>query len=441
MEEQALEIVKKLAQKGYKAYYAGGYVRDKILGHPSDDIDIATDATPEVIQKLFSKTIPKGAAFGVISVMLKGHEFEVATFRKESKYSDGRHPDHVEFTDDRGDAERRDFTINGMFYDPLKQKIIDYVEGQTDLKKKIIRTIGEPTHRFDEDKLRLLRAVRFASRLGFEIEANTAKALQKMAREIHQVSAERIREEILKILTSGQAKIGFLLMDQLGLLKEVLPEVFQMKGVEQPPEFHPEGDVFVHTMMMLEMLKKEATPDFAFAVLLHDVGKPPTFVVKERIRFDGHVDVGAKMAKEICGRLKFSNKSTEHIAELIRQHLIFKDVKKMRESTLKRFLRQDGFQDHLELHRIDCLSSHGILENYEFCKEKLHEFSQEKIKPKLLLNGHDLLKMGLKSGPLFRKLLTLVEDAQLEGKLKTKKEALKLVKDFLKEDKQDKESQ
>ena len=431
MDKQALEIVKKLRAKGFVAYYAGGYVRDKILGLPSDDIDIATNALPEDIQKIFKKTFPKGVAFGVISVLMGKHEYEVATFRKEGEYSDGRRPDHVEYTDAKGDAIRRDFTINGMFYDPLEKKIIDFVGGERDIKSKLIRAIGDAEERFTEDKLRILRAVRFSANLNFEIEEKTKKAVKKMAPQIHQVSSERIREEILKILTGGRAKKGFELLDELGLLEETLPEIVKMKGVEQPPEFHPEGDVYVHTMMMLDMLKKGVTRDFAFAVLLHDVGKPPTFIVKERIRFDGHVEVGADMAVEICKKLKFSNKAIQHIYELIRQHLKFKDVKKMRESTLKRFLRQDRFSDHLELHRIDCLCSHGSLESYEFCQEKLALFKKEKMKPKPLIGGKDLIKMGLKPGPLFRKVLTHIEDLQLEGKVKTKKQALEQAEEYV----------
>ena len=430
MDKQALEIVKKLYAKGFVAYYAGGWVRDKILGLPSDDIDIATNASPEDIQKIFKKTFPKGAAFGVISVLMDKREYEVATFRKEGGYSDGRRPDNVEYTDAQGDATRRDFTINGMFYDPLQEKVLDFVGGEHDLKKRIIRAIGDADTRFSEDKLRILRAVRFAANLDFDIEEKTKKAVKKMAREIHQVSFERIRVELLKILTGGRARKGFALLDELGLLEEILPDVLKMKGVEQPPEFHPEGDVFVHTMMMLGMLKKGVADDFAFAVLLHDVGKPRTFSVKERIRFDGHVEVGADMAVDICKQLKFSNKAIDHIFELIRQHLKFKDVKKMRESTLKRFLRQDRFEDHLELHRIDCLCSHGSLESYEFCKEKLALFKKEKIKPTPLMGGKDLIKMGLKPGPFFKKILTYIEDLQLEGKIKTKKQALEAAKQY-----------
>lgn len=431
MDKQALEIVKKLRAKGFVAYYAGGYVRDKILGLVSSDIDIATDAEPQDIQKLFSKTFPKGAAFGVISVLMGKREYEVATFRKEGNYSDGRRPDHVEYTDAKGDATRRDFTINGMFYDPIEEKVIDFVGGEKDIKSRLIRAIGDPQERFTEDKLRILRAVRLATNLDFQIEDKTKQAVKKMASKIHQVSAERIRVEILKILTNGRARKGFELLDELHLLNEVLPEVVKMKGVEQPPEFHPEGDVYVHTMMMLDMLKKGVADDFAIAILLHDVGKPGTFVVKERIRFDGHVEVGADMAVSICKRLKFSNKAINHIYELIRQHLKFKDVKHMKESTLKRFLRQDRFSDHLELHRIDCLCSHGSLESYGFCQEKLVIFNKEKMKPKPLIGGKDLIKMGLEPGPLFRKVLTHIEDLQLEGKVKNKKEALKQAKEYL----------
>ncbi|MBI2026406.1 MAG: CCA tRNA nucleotidyltransferase, partial [Deltaproteobacteria bacterium] len=426
MEKQAFGIVKTLNKHGFIAYFAGGCVRDKLLKKVSPDIDIATNAKPSDIEKIFEKTFPKGAAFGVMSVLIDNHEFEVTTFRKEGCYSDGRHPDHVEFTDEKQDAFRRDFTINGMFHDPLKKKVIDYVGGKKDLKKKIIRAIGHPEERFSEDKLRMLRAIRFASSLHFKIEEDTFVAIKKMAHEINQVSFERIRDEIVKILVSGNARKGFELLDDSGLLMNILPEISAMKGVEQPPQFHPEGDVFVHTMMILEMLRKNVSADLAVGALLHDVGKPTTFTIKERIRFDGHVEVGAEMAGKICRRLKFSKKTTDHVVELVKQHLKFKDVRKMRESTLKRFLRQDGFEDHLELHRMDCLACHGDLSNHSLCKEKLEYFRKLDLKPVPLLRGKDLIELGLKPGPHFRLILNYVEDAQLEGRVQSKEDALLL---------------
>ncbi|MBI2646545.1 MAG: CCA tRNA nucleotidyltransferase [Deltaproteobacteria bacterium] len=427
MKSLATTIVKKLVQKGHKAYFAGGSVRDLLMGQDSADIDIATSAKPDEILALFTKTFEKGKAFGVVSVLLEGQEFEVATFRKEGKYSDGRHPDSVTWTDDKQDALRRDFTINGMFYDPLTQKVIDYVGGQEDLKKKIIRTIGSPEHRFDEDKLRMMRAVRFSARFSYPMEENTKQAIVKMASSITEVSPERIREELLKILTQAHPHQGVDLLSQLGLLKVILPEIEMMKGVEQPPQFHPEGDVYIHTLLVLQHLKNP-NPGLAMSALLHDVGKPPTFVVKERIRFDGHVEVGAEMAQKICRRLRFSNKETEHICKLILDHLKFMHVKQMRKSTLKRFLSQERFEDHLDLHKADCLGCHGLLENYEFCKTKLEELKKEPIPKKPLLSGHDLIRLGFKPGPLFKKILTAIETARLEGEIKTKNEGLKLAK-------------
>ncbi|MBI2609226.1 MAG: CCA tRNA nucleotidyltransferase [Deltaproteobacteria bacterium] len=428
MEKEAFKIVKKLNEKGFTAYYAGGFVRDKLLGNPISDIDIATDAKTEDIQNIFEKTIPIGASFGVVQVHQGGYQFEVATFREEGAYSDGRHPDKVSFTTPEKDALRRDFTINGMFYDPTTHKIIDYIDGQKDLKKKVIRTIGDAHKRFEEDKLRMLRAVRFASRLRFHLEEKTKKVIFQMASHISQVSAERVRDEVLKILTSGKARSGFELLDEVGLLKEILPEISAMKGVEQPSEFHPEGDVYIHTMMMLEKLEKGIHPEVALGILLHDVGKPPTFKVAERIRFDAHENVGANMAAHICKRLRMSKASTEHVVSLVKQHMKFKDVKNMRESTLKRFLRQDKFQDHMYLHKIDCSSSHNILEAYEFCEKKIKEFGKEKMKPTPFVTGQDLINLGLKPGPTFKKILTLIEDAQLEGKIRSKEEALDLIK-------------
>lgn len=427
MQELAKKIVETLVKKGHKAYFAGGSVRDLLMGIEPHDVDIATSAKPNEVLKLFPKTFEKGKAFGVVSVIMNNHEFEVTTFRKEGKYSDGRHPDSVEWTDDKQDALRRDFTINGMFYDPLEKKFIDYVGGQEDLKKKIIRTIGVARHRFDEDKLRMMRAVRFSARFQYPLESETKSAIIEMAPHIHEVSPERIREELLKILTQPNPHKGIDLLSETGLLKEILPEIEAMKGVAQPPQFHPEGDVYVHTLLVLEHLKNP-NPELAMAALLHDVGKPPTFSIKERIRFDGHTDVGAKMAEKICKRLRFSNKQIEHISSLVRQHLQFMNVKQMRQSTLKRFLTQEGFYDHLELHRVDCMGCHGLLENYIFCKEKLEELKKEPPLIKSLVTGHDLIRLGFTPGPLFKKILTAVENAQLEGEVKNKKEGLNLVK-------------
>ncbi len=426
--DAALFIVKKLKEQGYKALFAGGCVRDYIMGITPKDIDIATSAHPETVLKLFPKTFERGKAFGVTAVIMDNHEFEVATFRKEGKYSDGRHPDYVEWTDEKEDALRRDFTINGMFFDPIENKVIDYVGGQADIQNKIIRTIGNPHERFEEDKLRLIRAARFCARLQYKIEPQTQYAIVEMAPLITQVSSERIRDELIKILTQKHADLGIDLLSQLGLLKIILPEVEAMKGVEQPPQFHPEGDVYIHTLLLLKNFKPDISPALAVGALLHDVGKPPTFSIRERIRFDGHTDLGADMAYKILRRLRFPNSDITHISSMIRQHLQFMNVKKMRKSTLKRFIGQAGFEDHLELHRLDCLACHGILENYDFCKEKLEEIKKESPRKKPLITGKDLIKLGFSPGPLFKQILTDVETQFLEGDIKTKLQALKWVK-------------
>lgn len=423
----AISIVKTLTRQGHKAYFAGGCVRDQLMGLEPDDIDIATSATPEEIIKLFPKTFEKGKAFGVVSVMIDGEEFEVATFRKEGKYSDGRRPDRVEWTDDQQDAKRRDFTINGLFFDPLENKVIDYVGGETDIQHKIIRTIGNAWHRFDEDKLRMMRAVRFSSRFRYPLEAETKKALVEMAEGITEVSPERIHDELIKILTQPHADQGIDLLSQIGILKIILPEIEAMKGVKQPPEFHPEGDVYVHTLLLLKNLN-HPNPALAMGALLHDVGKPATFVVKERIRFDRHAEVGAEMAKKILRRLRFSNQEIDRICSLILQHLQFINVKQMRKSRLKRFLMQPNFSDHLELHRLDCLACHQIFDNYDFCKEKLEELKLEPPPLKPIVTGRDLIQLGFKPGPLFKKILETIETAVLEGEIKKKSEGLKLAK-------------
>jgi len=423
MAEKAIEIVKILREGGFRAYWAGGSVRDLVMGHKPQDYDVATDARPEQVMKLFSKTVPVGVSFGVVKVIEDGFEFEVTTFRSDGRYIDGRHPAEVHYSDDREDAARRDFTINGMFYDPLKKEIIDYVEGRRDIAAGVIRAIGDPHERFEEDKLRLMRAVRFAARFGYVIEPKTEAALRDLAGQIHQISAERIRDELKKMLTGPNPSDSIALLIQTGLMKTILPEVLAMAGVEQPKEFHPEGDVLTHTMLLLRNLDLPSF-ELALAALLHDVGKPPTFSIRDRIRFDNHCEVGARMTEAICGRLRLSNEQTERVADLVRDHLRFKDVQQMRESTLKRFLRQPFFSDHLELHRLDCLASHGDLTNWEFCKKKLAELGPEEIRPKRLLTGDDLITMGYPPGPLFSKILTLLEDAQLEGSIKNRDEAI-----------------
>lgn len=425
--QTAIEILKKLREEGFQAYWAGGCVRDLVMGVAPKDYDISTDATPEQVLGLFPEGLTVGAQFGVVIVPREADKVEVATFRADGRYEDGRHPVEVRYTKTaREDVQRRDFTINGLLYDPLNEQLLDYVGGQADIRARRVRTIGDPYARFSEDRLRMLRAVRFAARLKFTLDPAAREAIRKHASEIRRVSAERVRDEILKILTEGQARSGFELLDETGLLQEVLPEVKRMQGVAQPPQFHPEGDVWVHTMMMLDGLRSP-TPTLALGVLLHDVGKPATFSIRERIRFDGHVEVGAKMAEEIAGRLRLSSRETERLVELVKRHLSFKDFPRMRRSTQLRFLRTEGFEEHLELHRLDCLASHGDLTSYEMARSMLAETPVAEVRPAPLLRGDDLIARGYTPGPIFKEILQAVEDAQLEGTIHTVADALLLV--------------
>jgi poly(A) polymerase len=428
----AKTIVERLRVSGHKAFFVGGCVRDTLMKTPPREYDITTSATPEEIMAIFPQNVPIGASFGVILVLEGEHKFEVATFRKDENYTDGRHPDRVVYSDDeREDVTRRDFTINGMLYDPISEELIDYVGAMEDVKRKIIRTIGDPVDRFNEDKLRMIRAVRFGARFGYQIEKDTVQAIKTLAPLISRVSAERIRDELVKITSQKNPGLGLTLLRETGLLLHILPEVDEMYEVPQPPEFHPEGDVFTHTCLVLDRLYEitdgNISPELAVGALLHDVGKPPTLTVSDRIRFSGHDRVGAEIAKKICKRLKFSNKQTEIVTALVMEHLRFKDVRHMRESTLKRFLALPDFEEHLRLHLADCLASHGSTEAYDFVKKKLEEFEQEGIKPKPILNGYDLMEMGYTPGPIFSEILNALEEAQLEGMVKEKEEAKKFV--------------
>ena len=443
----AISIIQTLRQQGFQAYLAGGCVRDLLLKREPADYDIATSATPAQVMEIFPDTYAVGAQFGVVLVPLpeeeracedenilqKAHAVEVATFRSDLGYSDGRRPDEVRFSQDpREDVARRDFTINGMLLDPLGTEmtggVLDFVGGREDLEAGIIRTIGDPERRFAEDKLRMLRAVRFAARFEYAIEAETLAAIQHLADEIQVVSRERVRDELTKMLIASHARRAFLLLDESGLLQEVLPEISAMKGVEQPPEFHPEGDVFVHTLLLLENLPHPCPPTLAWGALLHDVGKPATFrVAPDRIRFDGHVDVGVKVAEEICGRLRFSNDDAAQVLALVDNHMRFGHVTRMKESTLKKFLRLPGFEEHLVLHRADSVASHGNLSTYDFLQKKLAEIPPAEIRPAALVTGDDLIAAGYAPGPRFREILEAVEDAQLEGRLASREEALEFV--------------
>jgi poly(A) polymerase len=430
----ATAIVHKLHDHRHIAYFAGGCIRDALQGIPPKDIDIATSATPAQVQALYHRTIPVGIQFGVVRVLLEEMEFEVATFRSDGVYLDGRRPEEIQFSTPEQDALRRDFTINGMFYDPSNDRIIDYVNGREDLDRKVIRAIGRAPERFAEDRLRMLRAIRFASTLAFEIESGTWSALRDNAQAIAIVSPERIRDELLKILVSPHRLRGFDFLDKSGLLGVILPEVAALKGCEQPERFHPEGDVFVHTRLMLSLLAAKASAAQVLAVLLHDIGKPPTRSfdpIDQRIRFNGHDRIGAEMAEAVMTRLRFPRQEIDLVVEAVRNHMVFKDVQQMRPARLRRFMARPHFGIELELHRIDCAGSHGDLENYQFLVRKSSEFAQEPLIPAPLVRGDDLISMGLKPGPKIGELLEVVQTAQLEGEITTRAEALLLLRTIL----------
>jgi poly(A) polymerase len=441
----ALAIVRRLREAGHQAHFAGGCVRDLLLGVAPKDYDVATSATPEEIIALFpnQKTFTVGAHFGVVLVceLVDGAEIatEVATFRNDGVYSDGRRPDAVRFSSDaREDVQRRDFTINGMLLDPvayeatgdLGSSVLDYVGGRDDLARGVVRAIGDPKLRYAEDKLRMLRAVRFAARLNFSLDVS---GIRCKAAEINQVSAERIRDELTRILTEGGARRGFELLYQLGLLARILPEVVRMRGVAQSPDFHPEGDVWTHTMLMLEKLPAGSSATLAWGALLHDIGKPATYqppnpaIPGDRIHFNGHVEVGVRIAEEILARLRFSNDDTAQIVALVKNHMRFGDVLRMKQSTLKRFLRLPRFEEHLELHRLDASSSHGGMKLYDFARTQYEAEPAEEHRPAPLLTGSDLIVAGYQPSPQFKAMLALAEDAQLEGAATTREQALALV--------------
>ena len=430
METTARGLVGRLRAAGHLAYFAGGCVRDLVRGQTPKDFDIATDARPEDVQKIFSRTYAVGAHFGVIVVLEKDWQFEVATFRSDGIYLDGRHPAQVSFSSPEEDARRRDFTINGMFFDPPNDAVIDFVGGREDLAAGIVRAIRDPAQRFAEDRLRLLRAVRFATVLEFEIEPVTWSAIVQAAPTIQEISSERIREELMRIFLSPQRVRGWDLLDGSGLMKAILPEIENLKGCAQPPQFHPEGDVFRHTRLMLELLPDEVSLPLVLSVLFHDIGKPPTASVDEagRIRFNGHDRVGAEMTEALMQRLRFSRAEIDPTVEAVRQHMVFKDVPNMRIAKLKRFMARPTFADELELHRVDCAGSHGMLDNYEFLQRKREEFANEPIIPPPLVTGDDLIALGLRPGPHFGEILEAIETQQLEGTLGDRPAALAWVK-------------
>jgi poly(A) polymerase len=442
----ALSVVRSLRAKGHQAYLAGGCVRDLLLGREPSDYDVATSATPDVVLDLFPRTFAVGAHFGVVLVSA---EFdggatltEVATFRSDGAYSDGRHPDAVRYTASaEEDVQRRDFTINGLLLDPdagladgkeLRLSVLDYVGGLRDLDAGVIRAIGQPILRFEEDHLRMLRAVRFAARFGFEIEPATQAAMSSLAAKIQAVSRERVRDELTRMLTEGHARRAFELLDATGLLAQVLPEVLRLKGVAQPPQFHPEGDVWIHTRMLLEQLETGCSMTLAWGALLHDIGKPATFQAptgpSDRIRFNGHVEVGVRIAAETCRRLRFSKDETAQILALVDNHMRFADTPRMKTSTLKRFFRLNDFPEHLALHRMDCLASSGDLDHYNFARERYEAMPEEQVRPVPLLTGRELIAAGYRPGAEFKAMLHAVEEAQLEGTIHSAEEAMTLVR-------------
>ena len=431
LKKAALATITRLTEAGHRAYFAGGCVRDMLLGTEPKDYDIATSATPDEVQALFPNSNAIGAHFGVILVNKDGFPFEIATFRHDGSYKDGRHPDQVTFTTPEDDASRRDFTINGLFQNPKDDEIIDFVDGQQDLKAGLLRAIGNPSERFQEDALRLMRAVRFATTLKFTIEPDTWAAICEHAHLLAKISAERIRDEFTMIITSESRAQGLDLLTESGLMHHIVPEVYDLIDCEQPPQWHPEGDVYTHTRIMLEMLAQQPSTELALAVLLHDIGKPPTYSydkADDRIRFNGHDRVGAEMAKEILQRLKYSNQTTDDVCAMVANHMNFMNVQNMRTAKVKRFMARPTFEQEMELHRVDCASSNGFTENYDFLRSKESEFAAEPLIPPPLLNGKDLIEIGMQPGPEFTQILTKIQTEQLEGSINTRAEALKYLR-------------
>lgn len=432
--EKALQIVKTLNDHGYAGYWVGGCVRDMLMGRDPHDYDIATNAPPYVVEKIFPRTVAVGKQFGVIVVLMNSDQFQVTTFRAESDYQDGRHPGVVTFGDPKADALRRDFTVNGMFYDPIKDEVIDYVGGQADLQAKLVRAIGAPFERFNEDYLRILRAIRFAAQLNFSIEPQTFEAITKCAHLITKVSAERVRDELLRLFAPPHAARGLELLRQTGLLKVILPEIADTFGCEQSPEYHPEGCVYTHILKMLEQLPNDASPTLVWAVLLHDVGKPVTARQNpddDKKTFYGHDIVGAQIAREILQRLKFPNKEIEDIVICVQKHMQLKDAPRMKSSTLRKMLARPTFPIELELHRLDCLSASRDLSVYEFLRKQCNDLKAPVPLPPPLVKGTDLIALGFSQGPILGQVLKEIREKQLLNEIKTKEEALQFAKQFL----------
>ena len=424
----SLRVIKQLQSQGFRAYWVGGCVRDELLGRPGKDRDVVTDALPEEVLRIFTGARRVGERFGVVLVRDGDAFTEVATFRREGGYSDGRRPDKVSYTNDpKQDAMRRDFTVNAMYYDPVSRERLDFAGGMADLKSRLIRAVGSAEERFREDHLRMLRAVRLAASLGFEIESGTMAGIRDNAPAIQGVAAERVRDELGRILTEGSPQRGFELLHECGLLEQLLPEVCALRGVEQPPQYHPEGDVWTHTMLMLEGMR-HPPQTLAWGVLLHDIGKPDTFTDTDRIRFHGHVERGVEIANAVCRRLRFSNSETDRVTALVANHMRFAHVRDMRRSKLRAFVERPDFGDHLELHRLDCVSSHGRLDNHAFAAERREQFqAEEPFVP--LLTGRDLIAAGYEPGPLFGKVLAEVRELQHEGALADREQALALARE------------
>jgi poly(A) polymerase len=429
--EAATHVARQLMAQGKVAWLAGGCVRDGLMGRTPKDYDIATDARPEEVECIFPGSMTVGAHFGVVVVRRSGHQIEVATFRRDGTYTDGRHPESVTFSSAEEDAQRRDFTINGLFQDPISGEVVDYVGGRADIHRQLLRAIGQPRARFQEDHLRLLRAIRFATVLGFELEPETWQAVCELSPQITTVSAERVRDEFSKIMVHSERVRGFDLLVQSGLMAHILPEILVLQGCEQPPQFHPEGDVYVHTRLMLTKLQPESTLPVVLSVLLHDIAKPATQTVDDtgRIRFNGHDRLGAEMAEVILRRMKYPNHVIDSVVEAVDNHMVFKDVPKMRVSKLKRFMARPNFETEMELHRVDCLGCHGFLDNYDFLRAKQAEFASEPLIPERILTGADLLDLGWPAGPTVGQILTEAQNLQLEGTLTTREQALTWAKD------------
>ncbi len=434
----AVKIIEILSDAGFESYIVGGAVRDLLIEKNPKEYDICTSATPNEINKIFKNSKLVGQSFGVSIVLQDKYAFEIATFREDFDYLDGRHPDKVKYTKNvEHDVKRRDFTVNGLLFDPIANKIIDYCDGLLDLKNKIIRTIGDPFERFSEDYLRILRAIRFSNQLNFEIEKKTAIAMDELSHKVVNISIERVRDEISKILLSLSPAKGIRLLDKYHILNTFIPEILEMKNIQQPPDFHPEGDVFVHTCLVLDKLSEstsENSIEVVYGALFHDIGKPDTYDKTDRIRFNRHEYIGANKTEKICKRLKFSNKQTELIVSLVKEHMKFGNIKNMKKSTFKKFVSMENFNDHLKLHKADCLGSHGDLSLYDFTLQKLDQLNNEPILPKPLLNGNDLIDLGIKPGPIYKSILSKIFDDQLEGNIKSRDEALIKLKEVIKND-------